>query len=632
MTRAKKKQTPTSPHDPVLAYANGAIVGKIVAGPHVRNACKRHLKDLTDGHERGLVWHLPSAMRAINFFPDVLTLHEGQFEGKPFILHESQKFIIGSIFGWKTVGGRRRFRRAYIEEGKGSGKSPAAAGIGLYGMMADGENGAEIYAAGATKQQAGVIFSDAVNMARASYPLMRRITLSGINPVWQMTDLSTGSFFKPISKETKRTGSGPRPHFALADEVHEHPDRGIVETLERGFKFRRNPLLLMITNAGTDRNSFCYEQHEHAIKVAAGVEILQPGEIPEFVGNPIDDTTFSFVCSLDKDDDPLTDPSCWPKANPLLGITIEHSYLEKAAHQAKMLPGMRNGILRLHFCIWTNSDVAWMSRESLEAVITDFNPLDHKGKPIVLSVDLSSTQDLTSLGCIVETGEVEVEREQPDGSKKKIKAPTFDMWVESWTPKDTLLARAQRDKQPYNVWVDQGHLNAPDGKMIPLDVVAARIAEINVDYQVLALVYDRYAFRSRLEPELVNLGLTLKTIEHPQGGKIRRRPPDDIIAAAKLVGEEPPDGLWFPGSVIEFELMILEKRVRIRRNPVTISALMSVVTASDPQNNRWFAKDKATNRIDPAVAACMVAGAVGTPWIMKPIDKTSVYEQPGFFM
>ena len=122
-TRAK---TSSSTTDRVLAYAEGVNSGSIVAGPHVRNACRRHLDDLANGSKRGLWFDAEGADRAIRFFETKLKLSEGQFEGKPLVLHESQAFKVGSLFGWKRADGTRRFRRAYIEEGKGNGKSPIA--------------------------------------------------------------------------------------------------------------------------------------------------------------------------------------------------------------------------------------------------------------------------------------------------------------------------------------------------------------------------------------------------------------------------------------------------------------------------------------------------------------------------
>src|SRR5690606_30930925 len=131
------------------------------------------------------------------------------------------------------------------------------------------------------------------------------------------------------------------------------------------------PLLFMITNSGSDRNSVAWEEHEHAIKVAAGhTEAVND---PSFVGEVIDDNTFSYVCALDDGDNPLTDSSCWIKANPLLGVTITEEYLSETVNQARAIPGQLNGILRLHFCVWTDAETAWMTRSTLEPRLFEFD-------------------------------------------------------------------------------------------------------------------------------------------------------------------------------------------------------------------------------------------------------------------
>ncbi|WP_160119651.1 terminase large subunit [Rhodovarius lipocyclicus] len=598
-----KTRTSASSTDRATAYAQEVVAGKLVAGPHVRNACRRHLDDLTAGSERGLRYDEAEAEKVIGWFEGVLKLSEGQFEGRPLQLHPSQAFIIGSVFGWRRADGTRRFRRAYIEQGKGNGKSPLAGGIGLYGMTADGEGGAQIYAAAAKKEQATILFQDACKMVRKSPALERRLAFSGgLGREFNIAHHASGSFFRPISKDAGKTGSGPRPHFALCDEVHEHPDRTIMEMLERGFKFRRQPLLFMITNSGSDRNSVCWEEHQHAVRVAAGT--ATPDEAFTYVGEAIDDTTFSYVCALDPGDDPLESPACWAKANPLLGVTITEEYLAGVVKQAKQLPGKLNGILRLHFCVWTDAETAWMARPALEACLDDFEPEEFGGCDIFLGADLSGSQDLTALAFVVPTGEVE--RASADGEVKLL--PTFDAWVEAWTPGDTVSERALRDQAPYDVWVRDGWLNAPDGKQIRLDFVAARVAEADAEYRVKALAYDRYSYR-KLEDELDALGVTVPQIEHPQGGKRRAKVPDEELEAARREGREPPQGLWMPGSVAALEALILDGRIRLRRSPVLISACMSAVTETDPFDNRWFSKRKATNRIDAVVALAMAVGA-----------------------
>lgn len=581
--------------DPVTAWAKAVIAGKVIQGPYVRAACERHMRDLKEGQKRGLVWDVTASNWAINFFPEVLRLAGGQFEGVPFHLHPSQQFKTGSLFGWKRADGTRRFRRAYIEEGKGNGKSPWAAGIGMFCLVADKEPRAEVYAAAADKDQAMVLFRDAVAMREQSPLLAARLTPSGGNPVWNLADTKTGSFFRPISSEKKKTGSGPRPSCALCDEVHEHPDSLMIETLERGFKWRRQPLLIMITNSGSDRNSVAWAERSHAVKVAQGIVE--------------DDTHFSFVCALDEGDDPLTDPRCWAKANPLLGVTIKKDYLAGVVLQAKSIPGRLNGILRLHFCVWTDAEKAWMTKAALDAVLYDFDPYeDLAGEEVSVGADLSAAQDMTAEAFVVQTGFKEVERTDPDGKVTKVQAPTYDAWIEAWTPADTIRERALRDQAPYEDWVKDKWLKAPAGQVIRLDYPAAHLAEVSTDFSIKFVAYDRYAFR-KFEQECSELGLTLPFIEHPQGGKKRGAVPEEMLLAAKRIGVEPPQGLWMPGSLLELESVILERRIRLRRNPVLISACASAAIEEDPWGNRWLSKRRATNRIDAVIALCMALGA-----------------------
>lgn len=552
--------------DPATAYAQKVVAGKIIAGPHVRGSCERHLRDLEEAGKRGLVWDKKAAARALGFFPDVLRLSEGQFEGQPFELHPAQAFIVGSLFGWKRKDGTRRFRRAYIEQGKGNGKSPLAGGIGLYGLVADGESGAQVFAAAAKMDQARILFNDAVAMVRQSPALEQRLTPSGVNPVNNLAWMENGSFFRPVGRDTGKTGSGMRPHFVLVDELHEHPNRDTLELLERGFKFRRNPLVFMITNSGSDRNSVCWEEHEHAVNVAHG-------EVE-------DDTTFSYVCALDDGDDPLDDPSCWIKANPLLGVTITESYLADVAAQAKAIPGKANGIRRLHFCQWTDAETAWISRELWEACEDPEMTLDEfDGQECWFGLDLGATKDMTARVQVFRDG-------QTDGGD-----PKFAMFAHGYTPADTLQGRVREDKAPYDVWVERGYLTATDGKIVRFDQVAADLVDLAGRFEVAAVAYDRWLIRN-FEQTLDEMGVTLPLMEHPQGTNRRKDSP-----------------LWMPDSINEFEKLLLEKRLRIEVNPALRSAVASSTFWMSPAGLRRFEKQRAMARIDLAVAAAMAVGA-----------------------
>lgn len=561
--------------DPATAYARAVTEGTIIAGPHVRASCARHLGDLDN--TRGLVWDADAAQRALGFFPDVLRLSEGQFDGEPFRLHPSQEFIVGCIFGWKRADGTRRFRRAYVEQGKGNGKSPLAGGIGLYGMMADRESGAQVFAAAAKMDQARILFNDAVGMVRQSPMLAARITPTGLNPVNNLADMATGSYFRPVGRDTGKTGSGLRPHFVLLDELHEHPNRDTLEMLERGFKFRRQPLILMITNSGSDRNSVCWEEHEHAVKVAHG--------------EADDDSTFSYVCALDEGEDPLDDPACWVKANPLMGVTLRETYLADVAAQAKAIPGKANSIRRLHFCQWTDAESAWINRDTWEACEDAGMTLeDFEGKECWLGLDLGATKDMTARCMVFRDGETD------DGRLK------FALFAHGYTPEDTLTARARQDRAPYDGWVEQGHLTATPGKVIRLDYVAADLVALSERFEISAVAYDRWLIRS-FEQALDELGVTLPLVEHPQGTNRRKDSP-----------------LWMPESIDTFENLLLERRLRIAVNPALRSAVMSTAFWSSPAGLRRFEKQRATGRIDLAVASAMAIGAATTG--MDDIDES----------
>lgn len=571
-----KTQPISSSTDPVTAYALAVASGEIVAGPHVRDAANRHLNDLEHGPERGLVWDYEAAEWFFDFCRTVLRLSEGQFDNKPFELEPSQKFICGSLFGWKWAKtGKRRFRRAYIEQGKGNGKSPMVGAIGLYGLVADGESGAQIYAAGATKEQASILFRDAVNMADKAPALGRSKVRRSGGPgrEYNLAHMKSGSFFRPVSRETKKTGSGPRPHFALCDEVHEHPDGGVIEILERGFKFREQPLLIMITNSGSDRKSICWQERKHAVAVAAG--------------EVIDDTAFSYVCALDEGDDPFNDPSCWIKANPLLGVTITEEYLAIQVKQAKDIAAKANGIRRLHFCEWTDAQSAWISRamwESVEDASLDID--DFEGRKCWGGLDLSAKVDLTAKALVFEDGFAD------DGK------PKFAAFVHGYTPSDTLRARAERDGAPYDLWVDAGFLTATQGTKTRLDFVAQDLLDDADRFDLDFVAYDNFLIAD-FEAILSDMGASLPVLDHPQGWNKRKRQTED--------GEEIQ--LWMPGSIDELETLIMEGRIRIHVNPALRSAVFSTTFDRSPADLRRFTKHKSTARIDMAVALAMAVGA-----------------------
>ena len=582
-----------------------------MAGPHVRGAARRHLRDLEEGPARGLVWDPAVAERVFAFFREVLTvLSDGDVV--PFELEPAQKFMVGSLFGWLKRGKdgklRRRFRTAYIETAKGSGKSPMAAGIGLYCMTADKEARAEVYSAATKKDQAMILFQDAVSMRANSSELLSRIVASGVNPVYKLSHPRSGSIFKPISSEDGQ--SGPRPSCALVDEVHEHKDPAIINILRAGFKFRTKPLLVLITNSGHDRQSVCFEYHERASKVCAG-------EVE-------DDTFFAYVCALDEGDDPFTDESCWPKANPTLGATIGWDYLREQVDEAKRLPSTQNVCLRLNFCVWTESESAWMARgvwtgAEVDPKLDDVSIEDFAGAECFLATDLSFARDLTANAAAF-----------PDGDD-------LYLFVDFWTPAETILAREDTDRVPYTRWAAVGsfeaeprYITATPGVVVSLEAVADRLRWYDETFDVVGYAYDKYRHKD-LEDQLSNLGLeslVAKMIEHPQGfrraGVLHDKRGKPIPDKEGKPLENP---LWMPSSIETLEHMVLEAtaeertggRLFIMPNPVLRWNAANAVVRVDPAGTggKVFSKLKATGRIDGLVAAAMAVGLARAPRIIR---------------
>lgn len=555
---AVKKHVKITSHDPVTSYARKVIAGKIIAGPHIKSACERHLRDLKQAPERGFFFDHVKASRAIGFFKDVLCLNGGQFEGKPFELGDWQAFIVGSLFGWVDTDDNRRFRVAYIETAKGSGKSPLAAGIGLYGLVADNEPRAEIYAAATKKDQAMILFRDAVAMVDQSPILRAALVKSGIGAsTWNLAYHKAGSFFRPISADDGQ--SGPRPHIALLDEIHEHRNGNVVEMLRAGTKSRRQALILMITNSGHNKESVCWAYHDYSVKVCNGT--LQ------------DDSHFGFVCGLDETDEPINDEKCWQKANPSLKYGIPGlKYLREQVTQARGMPSKESVVRRLNFCQWVDAESPWISSKIWMQNHDNFTAESLVGRRCYAGLDLSSTQDLTALALVF----------PPEGSDKHWRLLSY-----FWLPGDSLREKEDQDRVPYTVWRTAGYLETFPGRAINKMAIVKRLVQIADLYDLQSVSYDRWLIeelKSRLDEE--GIGLPLQ----PFGQGFKDMAP----------------------AVNEFERLLLESEIKHNGNPVMTWCAANAVITTDPAGNRKITKEKATGRVDGIVAAVMAIGVATT--------------------
>jgi phage terminase large subunit-like protein len=535
-----------------------------MAGPLVRAAAKRHLDDLDHGADRGLYWDRRSALRIIDFFAEALRLPDGDQVGSPFRLQPWQAFVAGSLFGWKRgKDGPRRFKTGYVETGKGSGKSPLGAGIGLYMLTADGEGGAECYAAAVTRDQAKIPFRDAVRMTEASPHLSKRLQKSGQRDVFNLAYLDFGSYFRPISSEGRGL-DGKRVHFALIDEVHEHPTDVVVEKITAGMKGRRQPMILEITNSGVDRTTICYQHHEYSERVVTG--------------QVVDDEWFAYVCALDEGDDPFFDEGCWLKANPSLGVTIKLEYLRKQVREARGMPAKASLVRRLNFCQWVDAANPAIDGELWRSCEADFDEEDLYGRVCVGGLDLSGTRDLTALARVYEPDD--------DGIVYAV--------VELWTPADTLVDRSARDRVPMAQWVDEGFITATPGRSVNYQFVAQRLLELSIERDLRRVAYDPYRI-TYLERDLQEIGVEIELVQHGQG-----------------YGKSSESGLWMPRSVELLEELVASGKLRVLRNPALTYAAASAVHVADAKGNRIYDKRRSTGKIDALVALAEAVGLLLT--------------------
>ena len=578
------KRTPlsaTSADCRVLKFARRVLQGRIIAGPLVRAACKRHLSDLKSGHKRGLVWSQESADRAIGYFEDVLKLNGGDYEGKPFLLAPWQAFIVGSLYGWYMDDGQRRFRVVYIETGKGSGKSPLVAGIGLYGLTADSEQRAEIYAAATKKDQAQILFRDAVAMVNQSPDLASRLVQSGRDEkVWNLFYANTNSFFKTISAD--EGSSGPRPHVGLIDEVHEHKTATVIDMMIAGTKSRRRAMVIMITNSGSDKNTPCGRYHDYGADVCTG--------------KAQDDRFFGFICSLDKGDDPIKDERCWTKVNPSLRYRLPgqregipgYAYLRAQVQSARGMPSLLAKVLRLNFCVWTQAESPWIDWEIWSSAADKVPMRLLRNRRAVAGLDLSSTTDLTAFVLLF---------------FPTVEDPYWRLMPYFWIPDHDIDEREKRDRVPYREWIEKRQLETTPGRAVSRLFVLRRLQTI-CDFfgGVEKIAYDRW----RIE-DLIQLmsehSISLPPIEKFGQGYQDMAPAVDEferrLLGAPLEGSEPLEDM----EVIE--------QLRHDSNPVlTWNAANAVVTA-DPANNRKVDKSKSIGRIDGIVASVMACGISG---------------------
>jgi phage terminase large subunit-like protein len=373
------------------------------------------------------------AERVVTFINN-LKHTKGVWRGVPFDLLPWQDKIVRDIFGTVKEDGYRQYNTAYVEIPKKNGKSELAAAIALYLTCGDGEWGAEVYGCAADRQQASIVFDVAVEMVDQCPALRKRI--KPILSQKRLVYMPTASFYQVLSAEAY-TKHGLNVHGVIFDELHAQPNRELFDVMTMGSgDARKQPLFFLITTAGTDRHSICYEVHQKAN------DILR--------GKRVDPTFYPAIYGIAEDDD-WTDEKVWYKANPSLDHTIEIEKVRAAFQSAKENPAEENLFRQLRLNQWVKQSIRWMPMHHWDACSFDVDLEKLKGRECYGGLDLSSSIDITAF--------VLVFPPIPEDDKYYV-LPFF------WIPEENMQQRVRRDRVPYDIWAREGHLKTTEGNVI----------------------------------------------------------------------------------------------------------------------------------------------------------------------
>ena len=479
-------------------------------------------------------------------FIEQLCHTKGTWAGKKFKLLDWQEQIIRDLFGTLKPNGYRQFNTAYIEIPKKNGKSELAAAVALLLCCGDGEQRAEIYGCAADRGQATIVFDVAADMVRMCPALNKRCKI--LTSQKRILFTPTNSFYQVLSAEAY-SKHGFNIHGVVFDELHTQPNRKLFDVMTKGSgDARMQPLYFLITTAGTDTNSICYETHQKA------KDILECRKI--------DPTFYPVIYGAGEDED-WTDPKVWLKSNPSLGETIGMDKVEAACESAKQNPGEENSFRQLRLNQWVKQAVRWMPMDKWDACAFPANEEMLEGRVCYGGLDLSSTTDLTSF-CLVFPPE--------DEDEPYYVLPYF------WVPEDTLDLRVKRDHVPYDLWHRQGYLETTEGNVVHYGYIEKFIERLGERFNIRDIAFDRWG-ATQMSQDLENMGFTV--VPMGQG----------------FTSMSPP--------MKELMKLTLERKLAHGGHPVLRWNMDNIFIRTDPAGNIKADKAKSTEKIDGAIAMIM---------------------------
>ena len=485
------------------------------------------------------------AQRTVEFI-NCLKHTKGRWRGQSFDLLPWQEQIIRDVFGTVKENGYRRYNTAYVEIPKKNGKSELAAGIALYMTCGDGEWGGEVYGCASDRQQASIVFDVAVDMVDQCPALKKRI--KPVMSVKRLVYKPTNSFYQVLSAEAY-TKHGLNVHAVIFDELHSQPNRELFDVMTKGSgDARTQPLFFLITTAGTDRHSVCFEQHQKAEDI--------------ILGRKIDPTFYPVIYGV-ADDMEWTSEKVWYQANPSLGHTIDIEKVRNAYLSAKDNPAEENIFRQLRLNQWVKQSTRWMQMEKWDACAFPVDEQELIGRECYGGLDLSSSIDITAFVLVF----------PPRNDMEKYIILSY-----FWIPEENMHQRVRRDHVPYDVWEKQGKLMTTEGNVIHYGFIENFIDGLGKKFHIKEIAFDRWGAVQMMQ-NLEGLGFTV--VPFGQGFKDMSPPSKELMK------------------------LTLEQKLAHGGHPVLRWMMDNIFVRTDPAGNIKPDKEKSTEKIDGAVATVM---------------------------
>lgn len=434
--------------DRLWEYIDNIKADKIPSCVHVKNAVSRFEKDL----KRTDLEFRENRVKAVIDFIYLLKHFTGRHSGHHFALQPWQVFIIANIYGFYFKDGTRRYQAAYIEVGRKNGKTALSSALGLYHLMADGEDAAQVLLAANSKEQAHICYDMTSAFSKGFDPKSDYLRSMRSEILFRRTN----SMLKVLAADSDKL-DGYNCSFGIVDEYHSAPDSKVRDVIKSSMGMRSNPLLLTITTAGFDKTLPCYQLRTVCTEVVAGMKE--------------DDSLFSVIYTLDEQND-WSDPKNWIKSNPNLGVTVREDFISKQIIQAKNNPSDEVGIKTKNLNIWCDSFQVWIPDDYIIAATKKIKFDEFKDLECYIGVDLASVQDMTAVSYLFEK----------DNKKQFI--------TKYYLPAESLKTRA--DKDLYREWARRGYLSLTPGNVTDYDYITKDILDITRVACVQVVAYDKW--------------------------------------------------------------------------------------------------------------------------------------------